>query len=119
MSWMVATVVNRPILATGLHAPLEIALPIVVVVLIAKVVWSKGRGRPMLSGRITVRCSKGHVFTTLWSPLGSFTSIRLGSSRYQRCPVGNHWAIVKPVNDSDLTDEERQAVGSGDRTSTP
>jgi hypothetical protein len=114
MSWIVATVLYRPILATGFHAPLEIALPIIVVVLIVKVVWSKGRGRPVLGGKIMVRCSKGHVFTTIWSPLGSFTSIRLGSTRYQRCPVGNHWAIVKPVSDSDLTDEERRSAEQGD-----
>jgi hypothetical protein len=48
------------------------------------------------------------LFTTTWSPLGSLTSIRLGFARYQRCPVGNHWALVKPVNDSDLTDEDRR-----------
>jgi len=114
MSWMVATLAYRPILATGFHAPLEIALPIIVAVLIVKVVWSKGRRRPVLGGKVTVRCSKGHVFTTTWSPLGSFTSIRLGSARYQRCPVGNHWALVKPVNDSDLTVGERRAAGQGD-----
>ena len=34
MSWIVATMTSRPILATGFHAPLEIALPIVVAVLI-------------------------------------------------------------------------------------
>jgi hypothetical protein len=102
------------VLATGFNAPLEIALPIVVVVLIVKVVWSKGRGRPALGGEIMVRCSKGHVFTTFWSPLGSFKAIRLGSTRYQRCPVGNRWALVKPVNDADLTEEERRAVEQDD-----
>jgi hypothetical protein len=117
MSWIVATMTSRPILATGFHAPLEIALPIVVAVLIVKVLWSKVKGRPALGGKITVRCSKGHVFMTTWSPLGSFTSIRLGSTRYQRCPVGNHWALVKPVSESELTDEERRDAGEGDGAS--
>jgi hypothetical protein len=110
MSWIVATLTYRPLLASGFKAPLEIALPIIVVVLIVKVVWSKGRGRSVLGGDVTVRCSKGHAFTTKWSPLGSFTSIRLGSARYQHCPVGHHWALVKRVDSADLTDEERQRV---------
>jgi hypothetical protein len=35
-----------------------------------------------------VRCSKGHLFTTIWVPLASFKAVRLGSRRYQRCPGG-------------------------------
>jgi hypothetical protein len=112
---MRSIVASVPILASGLHAPLEIALPIIAVVIIVKVVFSKVRGRPALGGPVVVRCSKGHVFTTPWSPLGSFTSIRLGGARWQRCPVGNHWALVKPANDADLTDEDgRLAEHSGD-----
>ena len=41
-----------------------------------------------------VRCSAGHLFTTIWVPLGSLKAVRLGSTRYQYCPVGHHWAIV-------------------------
>ena len=74
-----------------------IAIPIIIVVVIAKVVYSMFRGRPVISGEIDVRCSKGHTFKTTWSPLGSFTAIRLGSVRFQRCPVGNHWSFVRPV----------------------
>jgi hypothetical protein len=106
--------VGAPVLivASGAHAPLLIALPIVAAVVILKVVVSKARGRPALSGRIVVRCSKGHLFTTTWSPLGSFTSIRLGTARWQRCPVGNHWSLVKPVNDSELTAADRQQLAA-------
>jgi hypothetical protein len=93
---------------TGYHAPLEIALPIVAVVVILRLVISKASGRRPLGGKITVRCSKGHVFATTWSPVASLTSVRLGAARFQRCPVGHHWALVKPVNDSDLTDEDRR-----------
>ena len=29
-----------------------------------------------------------------------------------RCPVGKHWALVKTVNDADLTEQERQTLES-------
>lgn len=45
-----------------------------------------------------VRCSAGHLFTTVWVPLGSLKAVRLGRRRYQRCPVGRHWAIVVPLD---------------------
>jgi len=45
-----------------------------------------------------VRCSKGHLFTTLWVPLGSLKAVRLGHRRYQWCPVGRHWALVTPLD---------------------
>jgi hypothetical protein len=106
--------VGAPVLivATGYHAPIVIALPIIAAAVILKVVVSKARGGPALRGKIVVRCSKGHVFTTTWSPLGSLTSIRLGSARVQRCPVGNHWSLVKPVNDSELTHEDRRELAA-------
>ncbi len=60
-----------------------------------------------VGGNSIVRCSKGHLFTTIWVPGASFKSIRLGVARYQRCPVGHRWAIVRLVRDTDLTDQER------------
>ena len=54
-----------------------------------------------------VRCKQGHLFTTIWIPGASVKSLRLGSSRFQRCPVGKHWTRVRPVKDADLTDEIR------------
>ena len=41
-----------------------------------------------------VRCSAGHLFTTIWVPLASLKAMRLGWKRYQYCPVGRHWATV-------------------------
>ncbi len=111
MNGVVASVL---IVGTGYHAPLVIALPIIAAFVILKVVVSKARGRPALGGKIVVRCSKGHVFKTTWSALGSLTSIRLGAARFQRCPVGNHWALVKPVNDTELTDEDRRQLTPAD-----
>ncbi|MFZ0667612.1 MAG: hypothetical protein WAM97_17820 [Acidimicrobiales bacterium] len=55
-----------------------------------------------------VRCSKGHLFTTIWIPGGSLKALRLGWKRFQYCPVGKHWSMVTPVKDSDLTDEQKR-----------
>ncbi|HVT66458.1 MAG TPA: hypothetical protein VHF26_01820 [Trebonia sp.] len=45
-----------------------------------------------------VRCSAGHLFTTIWVPFGSVKAVRLGGERYQRCPVGRHWTAVTPLD---------------------
>ncbi|MGD0699565.1 MAG: hypothetical protein ABSA02_06750 [Trebonia sp.] len=94
--------------AHGSQLPWEVAVPVIAAVVLLKVVVSRLRGRPALGGEIVVRCGRGHLFTTFWSPLGSFTSIRLGPARFQHCPVGDHWSLVRPVNDADLTPEDRQ-----------
>jgi hypothetical protein len=61
-----------------------------------------------IPGKTIVRCSKGHLFTTTWVEGGSLKAVRLGPlTRYQRCPVGKHWAIVHPVKNEDLADEQR------------
>ncbi len=59
-----------------------------------------------------VRCNKGHLFATIWVPLGSFKAVRLGPRRYQRCPVGRHWAFVRRVNADELTPAEREAAAA-------
>jgi hypothetical protein len=66
-----------------------------------------------IPGRTVVRCSKGHLFTTTWIMGGSLKAFRLGPrTRYQHCPVGHHWAIVHPVKEADLTDEERSTAAA-------
>ncbi|MGO8905389.1 MAG: hypothetical protein ACLQMH_07175 [Solirubrobacteraceae bacterium] len=45
-----------------------------------------------------VRCSSGHLFTTIWIPWASVKAIRLGSRRFQRCPVGHHWTTVERLD---------------------
>ncbi|NNN00778.1 MAG: hypothetical protein HKL86_02975 [Acidimicrobiaceae bacterium] len=61
-----------------------------------------------MGGDTIVRCGKGHLFTTIWVPLASLKAVRLGTRRLQYCPVGKHWALVKPVKESTLSDEERR-----------
>ncbi len=63
-----------------------------------------------LGGRVVVRCRSGHVFTTIWIPGASLKSLRLGWWRFQRCPVGGHWAWVTPVRESELSDAERRSA---------
>jgi hypothetical protein len=50
-----------------------------------------------------VRCSAGHVFTTIWIPLASLKSVRLSGQRFQHCPVGRHWATVVPIDPNSAT----------------
>lgn len=61
-----------------------------------------------LGGNVVVRCRKGHLFTTIWIPGASVKSLRLGWLRLQRCPVGKHWTLVKPVREADLSKAERR-----------
>lgn len=39
---------------------------------------------------VPVRCSAGHLFTTIWMPIASIKAVRLGGERWQYCPVGHH-----------------------------
>lgn len=68
----------------------------------------RAAGYGTLGGKTIVRCRRGHLFTTVWVPLASFKAIRLGPWRYQHCPVGRHWSLVRPVRENDLTPEQRQ-----------
>jgi len=63
-----------------------------------------------LGGNVVVRCDRGHLFTTLWIPAVSVKSLRLIAWRFQYCPVGRHWTLVRPVNEDDLGRRQRQAA---------
>lgn len=66
------------------------------------------KGYAGIGGETIVRCRDGHLFTTVWIPGVSFKALRWGWLRYQRCPVGNHWTWVTPVDVSELTGAERR-----------
>jgi hypothetical protein len=66
-----------------------------------------------------VRCAEGHVFTTTWMPLVSLKAVRLGRRRYQRCPVGNHWTTVEPIDDDTATVEELTSASAVHDTVIP
>lgn len=77
--------------------------------LVEALVVGRRRGS-MLGARTVVRCRRGHLFTTVWIPGASVKALRLGLWRFQRCPVGGHWSIVKPVKVATLSDEQREAA---------
>ncbi len=81
-------------------------LIVLAVVAVETAVVAQRRGH-LLGARTIVRCRDGHLFTTLWVPGASVKAVRLGWWRYQRCPVGGHWSFVTPVQESELTDAER------------
>ena len=87
--------------------PLVAALVLMVVGTVA----ARSRGY-RIGGNVVVRCQHGHLFTTIWIPGASLKSIRLGWWRVQRCPVGHHWSIVRPVRDADLTEDERRLAAA-------
>ena len=80
---------------------------VVVAVILAEAVVMRLRGY-RIGANIVVRCQKGHLFTTIWLPGVSLKSVRLGWWRFQHCPVGNHWSMVTPVKESELTEEDRR-----------
>lgn len=83
-----------------------VPLIIVAALVIVSVAVAKGKGYRVGTDTI-VRCQQGHLFMTTWLPGASVKAIRLGWFRIQRCPVGDHLAVVMPVREDDLTQEER------------
>lgn len=60
-----------------------------------------------------VRCSKGHLYTSTWIPGGSLKSVRLGlGRRYQRCPVGHHWAMTSRLDPQTMSEDEREQAAA-------
>lgn len=59
-----------------------------------------------------VRCREGHLFTTIWIPLGSLKAVRLGRTRFQRCPVGRHWTTVTRLDPSTAGQDELRAAAA-------
>jgi hypothetical protein len=82
-------------------------LAVAAVAVAGDIAFLRKRGYPM-GGNVVVRCKQGHLFETIWIPAASLKSIRLGPWRFQRCPVGRHWALVTPVDPSGLTEDERR-----------
>ena len=89
----------------------RIGLLLAVATVVGEALMLRRRGYGV-AGDVVVRCRRGHLFTTLWIPGVSLTSLRLGWWRFQHCPVGGHWALVTPARVADLTPHERDAARS-------
>lgn len=66
-----------------------------------------------------VRCRDGHLFTTVWVPLGSLKAVRLGRVRFQRCPVGSHWSLVAPLDETSAESADYAAAARVHDTRIP
>ena len=66
---------------------------------------AKSKSHYRIGRKTIVVCRQGHLFSTIWIPLASVKSIRLGPWRYQWCPVGRHWSLVRMVNVNALSPE--------------
>ncbi len=86
---------------------------LVVIVGVYAFIYVRARRRGIQQGATRIaRCSAGHLFTSTVIPGASIKALRLGSSRYQHCPVGNHIALVSWVDPSTLTPEQLAAAKS-------
>ena len=63
-----------------------------------------------LGTNTVVRCRQGHLFTTIWIPGVKLKAVDLVVARIQYCPVGQHWSLVVPVREKDLTEAELQSA---------
>lgn len=87
---------------------LIVLLTALLVVLVLGQLVDTQRHDGRLGGETIVRCQAGHLFTTIWIPGISFKAVRLGSIRFQKCPVGDHWTLIALVDESTLTEDEKQ-----------
>ena len=91
-----------------MHPRLLLALVVLVVIVVAVVVALGARSGPGFE-RI-VRCRSGHLFSTTLVPGMSLKAVRLWNVRFERCPIGHHWTLVKPVDESTLSADELAAA---------
>jgi hypothetical protein len=83
----------------------------VLATIVAETAFMRRRGYAV-GLKTVVRCRDGHMFTTIWIPGVSLKAVRLGIVRLQYCPVGRHITLVRPVKDSELTNESRSIARS-------
>ena len=97
-------------------------VPVIIVVIAAFLAFGVGAVLAQRRGyteakEVVARCRRGHLFMTFWAAHASRDRFDLGWATIQRCPVGDHWSIIFPVKDSDLTPEDKK-VAAQHRDST-
>ncbi len=84
---------------------------LVLVIALSAFMYARARRHGIQRGATRIaRCSAGHLFTSTVIPGASLRALRLGSQRYQRCPVGDHMALASWVDPNTLTPEQRAAA---------
>jgi hypothetical protein len=96
--------------ARAMHLITDAGLLLLAVAIVVVPIASQRHGRAGYE-RI-VRCRAGHLFASTVVPGASIKSVRLWNTRFQRCPVGRHWTLVRPVDEATLTPAERNAARS-------
>jgi hypothetical protein len=86
---------------------------------VLEALFLRRRSGSLVGLRTIVRCHRGHLFTTTWIPGASIKALRLGPWRVQRCPVGQHWSVVRPAQAAKLSDAERAEARSTRDTLLP
>jgi hypothetical protein len=106
---------------TGAIVAIVLAAAVVLVYVIARIGAAAGQkhGYSGMGGDTIVRCSQGHLFTTVWVVGSSVKAVRLGSKRYQRCPICGKWRIVVPVRDDELSEQDRRVAAEHHDTRLP
>lgn len=56
--------------------------------------------------RTIVQCAQGALYSSIWWPLVSVKSVRMGSQRLQRCPVHRRWEKTVQVDGAGLSAAE-------------
>ena len=78
---------------------LSVAAVVLAVVLLPMALRRKGVRVPVIVQTSHLKCkSCGVEFDYEWIPASSFTSIRLGRSRYLRCPSCHKWSTFNIVS---------------------
>jgi membrane protein YdbS with pleckstrin-like domain len=88
----------------------HVAVVVLALIVLIVVVVASARSAAEHGTERMMRCRAGHLFTSTVIPSASIKAVRLGTMRFQRCPVGRHWTLVSPVDESTLTDQERAAA---------
>ena len=90
-------------------------IPIIIVIVVALLAFTVGaflasRKGYTKAGQTIARCRQGHLFTTVWSARFSRKQYDLGWARIQRCPVGDHWSLVRVVDEAGLSAEDKKSA---------
>ncbi len=88
-------------------------LPLIIIVVAAFLAFIVGaviahRKGFKSEGEVVARCSQGHLFTTVWVGNFNWRRVDVGFAKIQRCPVDGHLTVVRPVEMSSLTPEEKK-----------
>lgn len=83
-----------------------LVLGVIVLVILVVTVVVMSRSVAVHGTERIARCRAGHLFVSTVIPGASLKAIRLGTVRFQQCPVGPHWSIVSWVDPTTLTADE-------------